>query len=426
MARRVDDFINHTPFKNLKVLRSDYVPSDLEYREDELEKLARDVFAAPFNDQIPENTFIYGQSGTGKTVCVKYWLDKVRNKEKKSDKVIFRYINCKEISSAPRLIKRLAEELKGEAVKSKKGIKYYMDIITEEAEGKTVVFILDEIDRIFDSKTTITGDDILYNLLRARESGRISEGYISVVGISNKMNIKEKMSEGTISSFGTNWMSFDPYKHKQIYKILQDRAKKGIKDFDGLEGVLDKIANYVAKLDGDARTAIDVLRHAGKIAEKRESTGITFEDVEESKYRAQKENIMEDVRRMTDSQRLTFLSLLIVVYNEDKPTKKNTRKAYMQLKEHNEIDVPILSRKQIGRYLKEMRKRDLLDIEVDHNSRGRPALHVPCVSGKLLKKLAKELLEGFDRGDKYGKYFQDDSLKESEKEVLELAGGGNN
>ena len=72
--------------------------------------------------------------------------------------------------------------------------------------GGITIVVLDEIDKL-------RGESILYNLLRARENMDITEGFISIIGISNDLTYKERIDPRVISSFGSREYVFPPYKN---------------------------------------------------------------------------------------------------------------------------------------------------------------------------------------------------------------------
>lgn len=421
--KSIGDYITKTPVQNISYLNSKTIPENIEikYREDKLEKLAQLVFSAPANNSEPENLFLRGPSGTGKTLCTKYWYNESVGHYDSSHKFI--YINCKSASSIYSVMKKIIRKVTGDRgkIKNQKSMEYYMNKLAE-GKFKTYVVILDEIDKILGGRRVVSGDDLLYELTRSKELEYTSNGQsISVVAISNKVDVKEKLCEGTQSSFGSLFLSFRPYNKEQLYEILLDRAKKGLKEEKypsegvGLEDISDSIADYVAKLDGDARTAIDILRHSAIVAKRKEREYLTLEDIDEAKYLVQKNEVLDDLRKMPDIARLVYLSLLVVSENH-KGTRTNIKKAYRQLIDEKGIPLQVISKKQIGRYLDQMENRNLLDKAVDINSRGRPTVYSPDISGELLIKVAHELFKTFDKVEVFNEYFED--LNSEEKEAL--------
>ena len=120
------------------------------------------------------------------------------------------FINYNQINTTTRIIKRICNVVSPEFEIPSTGIatsEYYDKLwkILNDFGGITIV-VLDEIDKL-------RGESILYNLLRARENMDITEGFISIIGISNDLTYKERIDPRVISSFGSREYVFPPYKN---------------------------------------------------------------------------------------------------------------------------------------------------------------------------------------------------------------------
>ena len=63
--------LSNSIFKNKEFLRHSYTPQILPHRKNEIEKLAA-ILVSAIKGETPSNIFVYGKTGTGKTVVVKY------------------------------------------------------------------------------------------------------------------------------------------------------------------------------------------------------------------------------------------------------------------------------------------------------------------------------------------------------------------
>ena len=101
-------------FLDKKTLQSAYIPETILYREEQIKQIAN-IIATVLRGDKPSNIFIYGKTGTGKTLTVKYTTQKLIDIAKNKNipfKVI--YVNCKLKRSADteyRLIAHLSAEL---------------------------------------------------------------------------------------------------------------------------------------------------------------------------------------------------------------------------------------------------------------------------------------------------------------------------
>jgi cell division control protein 6 len=90
-----------SPFENSQVLAEDYIPDEVLGRDQELDQISEVLQQIVDNEQ-PVNAFIYGISGTGKTVSIKYKQRELENAIQKYDDVhaTFVYQNCESLSSS--------------------------------------------------------------------------------------------------------------------------------------------------------------------------------------------------------------------------------------------------------------------------------------------------------------------------------------
>jgi cell division control protein 6 len=118
MALAVDkifeDFLNKKSiFTNKDALTIKYTPEIIPHREDNISVLAK-MLAPTLRYEKPSNVFIFGKTGTGKSLCTSYVCNMLRTTaEKKGINLKIIYINCKMRKVADteyRLIAQLARE----------------------------------------------------------------------------------------------------------------------------------------------------------------------------------------------------------------------------------------------------------------------------------------------------------------------------
>ena len=101
-------------FKNKKVLQSNYTPSNVPYRDDQIGQVAS-ILAPSLRMERPSNLFLYGKTGTGKTLVIGHVLNNILEVAKEEGlnlKTV--YLNCKLKRVADteyRLIAQIAREL---------------------------------------------------------------------------------------------------------------------------------------------------------------------------------------------------------------------------------------------------------------------------------------------------------------------------
>ncbi len=91
----------NSPFENSEVLAEDYLPEEVLGRDEELDEISEVLQQIVDNEQ-PVNAFIYGISGTGKTVSIKYKQRELEEALERYDDVhaTFIYQNCESLSSS--------------------------------------------------------------------------------------------------------------------------------------------------------------------------------------------------------------------------------------------------------------------------------------------------------------------------------------
>ncbi len=283
-----ENYLKQEPlFINKRVLQSNYTPKTILHREEQIQQL-NSIMAPAIKGEKPSNVFIYGQTGTGKSLTIQNICnDMISTAEKNSSKLEkagyrkFKviYLNCKLKRIADteyRLIAQLASEF-GEEIPAT-GLPtveiYKMFIKAIERDKVLLIIILDEIDQLGQK----IGDGILYNLTRLNSELKSSE--ISLIGISNNLVFTQSLDPRVKSSLGEEEVTFPSYNALQIQDILRQRVKTAFKEGVLEEGVIEKCAAYAAKEHGDARRALDLLRVAGEIAERRGKNAIKVGDLD--------------------------------------------------------------------------------------------------------------------------------------------------
>jgi len=157
-----------------------------------------------------------------------------------------------------------------------------------DTQFEVVLIILDEVDKLDD-------DDILMQLSRAGEAGKLESCKIGVIGISNKIKYKDRMDERVKSSLCEREFVFPPYDANQLRDIMQARSdafKDGVLD----SSVIPRAAALAAREHGDARKAIDILRYAGEIAQSTGNETVREEYVVQARERAETDRFRELIR----------------------------------------------------------------------------------------------------------------------------------
>lgn len=267
-------------FKDEYILSIEYIPDKLIGRSEQVQKIA-DLINPLFRKGKPYSCLIYGKTGCGKTVVVKFVLNALAKKVLQKDfdfNLKWIYIPCKQMNTVNEILYFLITEIDPKANISRKGhpLNAYYTLLWEEItqNNLSLIIVLDEIDQL-------KKDDILYNLSRAGELKNIPDRrFITIFGISNDLNYVDRIDPRVKSSSSFIDIIFEPYDSLQIKSILDDRVKLAFHPNVVPDELVSICAARSAKSEGDARKAIDLLRTAGSIAAKEESSEITIDHLD--------------------------------------------------------------------------------------------------------------------------------------------------
>ncbi|MCD4740835.1 AAA family ATPase, partial [archaeon] len=295
-----------TIFKDRNVLSPHYVPNHLPYREKEINKITK-VLAPSLSQKRPNNLFIYGGTGTGKTSTTRYVLSKLGEAKTKYDASINSlYLNCRTYNTKYQTLLKMTqtacpnENLMGYA------FSHLYEKFLSYLDEHDLIFIvaLDELDKVKDL------DELLYSLTRANDS--LERGHIGIIGISNKVNLKDKLDSRSKSTLCEEEMIFAPYNAEQLQAILSERCKEGFKEGEYSESAVALAAAYAAKESGDARYALRLLVKAGDIADE-SGTSLPEDLVKKARNAVEEDVILELIDALPEHQGIVLYSIALLV-----------------------------------------------------------------------------------------------------------------
>lgn len=304
-------------FLDKHVLQVAYVPSELLHRDEQLGQLAS-VIAPALRMERPSNLFIYGKTGTGKTLGVKHTTDELLSIAKKQSIPIQKvYVNCKLKNVADteyRLIVSLAREL-GKPLPST-GLPtddiYKAFFSAVDSEKQLVMLVLDEIDQLAKK----AGDDVLYNLTRVNEE--LKNAQISLIGISNDLLFVDNLDPRVKSSLSEEEILFPPYNAFQLQDILLNRSQTAFKKGSLEPGVIEKCAAFAAREHGDARRALELLRVAGELADRKGASKVGIVDVDAAEEKIDRDKIVDLIITQPKQAQVALYSILSISNGEHK------------------------------------------------------------------------------------------------------------
>lgn len=295
-------------FENKSVLQSQYVPEELNHRDDQIGQIAS-ILAPALKNNKPSNLFVYGKTGTGKTVALKYISQKLSEVAKQQEiplKII--YLNCKlkrvadtEYRLIAQLARMLGRQIPATGLPTDEVYNTFFELVEEEKSN--LILVLDEVDQLVNK----AGDDIIYNLTRINSD--LIHSQITIVGISNDLVFADNLDPRVKSSLSEEEMVFPPYNALQIQTILKARATKAFKEGALGTGVIQKCAAYAAREHGDARRALELLRVAAELAERSEVEQVQLAHVDHAEEKIERDRMVEIVRTQPKQFQATLYSV---------------------------------------------------------------------------------------------------------------------
>jgi len=374
--------------KNREILHFTYIPNVIFHRDSEQEQVAQSLL--PIKQSRPSNLLVYGKPGTGKTLVVKKVLFKIQERVEKSNFPIkLVYSNSKNETTLYGLLVSLGrqlglneKELPTTGLAISEVFKRLLNRIN--IEKLNAVFVIDEIDYLA-QLVVKTGKDILYQLTRANE--QLDQGSLTLVGISNDLTFKEKLDPRVISSLGEEEIVFTNYDAEQIKKILEERISESFIDNTVEEPALNLCAALAGGEHGDARRAIDLLRVAGELAERRQSDKVTIEHVREASLKIEENKEEASLKSYPLHEKIVLLAIM-------KANGSSTGEIYSSYKNLcKAVGKDELTQRRVTQMLSEIELSGIISGRLIHQGiHGRTKKYKLTVSSEMIKKSFKDEL----------------------------------
>ncbi|MWV65453.1 AAA family ATPase [Halorubrum sp. JWXQ-INN 858] len=342
-------------FARKELLKVGHVPESARIvgRDDEIEAIAAELRPLVRGDP-PNNVMIYGKTGTGKSLVARHVTERARRAaESNGVSVGTVYVDCAQYNTQTRVARTVTRSLNESGrtdlniPRAGIGSGEYYDYLWEilNTAYESVVIILDEVDRLND-------DDILMQLSRARESGK-ADCHLGVIAVSNKIEYRDQLNERVKSSLREEEFVFQPYDANQLRDIMKHRRDAF---YDGVvsDDVIPLTAALAAQEHGDARKAIEILRHAGELAERSNTDVVTEEHVRDAQEWAEIDRFEELLRGSTTQVKFILYSLALLTDESSSDDGFSTSKIYERYQETTQkVEAKVLSEHRVYELLKE-------------------------------------------------------------------------
>lgn len=384
-----DSFSNNTIFKNKLALQSNYTPDTIMHRDEQIKQIAS-ILAPCLRLEKPSNLFLYGKTGTGKTVSANYVKEELMTRSKKENvELILLFINCKlrkvadtEYRILAELLRQLGENVPSTGLPTDQLYRSFVRAI--DRQKQLVMIIFDEIDRAVDK----IGDEFLYNLTRL--NSELTKSQISMIGISNDLYFLDRVDPRVRSSLGEEEIMFPPYDATQLKDILNERAKEAFK-INIEEDVVAKCAAFAAKGHGDARRALDLLRIAGELAERDSKKMLTIDYLDKANEKIEKDRTIDFISTCPEQYKLVLQSIINLSERKESFFTSDVYNLYEEL--CKKISAEVRTQRRVGDIIREFELHGLINFKVISRGRyGRTAEIQFSVYPHLIVKI-KEIIK---------------------------------
>jgi archaeal cell division control protein 6 len=380
-------------FKNKAALQSTYNPNEILHRDEQTTYIAK-VLAPALRLERPSNLFIYGKTGSGKTLTVQATTKQIQAiASRELIPIKFIYINCKLKKVADTEYRLIAEITRffGKTIPPT-GLPtdevYNIFYKTLDSEKQVVVLILDEIDQLVKK----IGDEVIYNLTRINTE--LKNAQLAIVGISNDIMFADNLDPRVKSSLSEEELIFPSYNALQIQDILKKRSMEAVKEGILEEGVIAKCAAYAAREHGDARRALELLRVAVELAERKGITKITIKELDEAEEKIEKDRVLDIITTQPKQFQLVLYSILLLYDQRRQENIIFTGEIYVLYKELcSKINLRPLTQRRVSDVIAEFDLLGMINAKVISKGRYGRTREVSVVTNDALNIKIKSLLE---------------------------------
>ena len=392
IGKILDSVNQRSLFKNKFVLQSNYSPETIPHRDVQIDQVAA-ILAPSLIGQKTSNLFVYGKTGTGKTLTVQHVRDELLRRAKDQKVLKIEYLNCKlkkvadtEYRILAELIHKLGGSVPSTGLPTDVVYNKFLELL-ENSDEKIIILILDEIDQAVNK----ISDNFLYNLTRL--NSELSKIQIGLVGISNDLRFLDSLDPRVRSSLSEEEIVFPPYNALQLQDILKKRADEAFRIKAITPGAISKCAAFAAREHGDARRALDLLRVAGEIAERAGNPRIELGHIDKANEKIERDKILDIVETEPKQFQIVLYAIIQLTEKKKKEDKIFTGDVYTSYQELCNITrVEVLTQRRVGDILSEFDMLGLINAKVISKGRyGRTKDIKLSIPENILDK-SKEIL----------------------------------
>lgn len=388
--------VGPSTFKDASKLSFDYVPEKLVHRERQIQRLFN-LFRPLADTGMPANAFLWGPVGTGKTHSAKrFCVDFARYAGHEKDRAIeYAFVNCRQRMGDDAVLLAILKRFDARFPDRGFSIPEKLEILRKHLEKRRshLIVALDEVDTLLKK----TGSNLIYAFSRFAEEGVGERGDVSLILISQLSDTLDRMDAAARSTFRrTNAVEFPTYDRDELIDIAADRVKLAFHPGAVSDEIVGLIADIAAEF-GDARYAIDLLQHAGMLADEEGVEEIAAEHVRGAKATVRATDVEDRIRQLDRSKRIALLAIARKIRRTAYITTGDAEKAYaVACEEYGEKP---RGHTQFWKYLKDLDALGLIDTKISgEGTVGKTTvISLPEVPARLLAEQLEASLKGSRR-----------------------------
>jgi len=368
-------------FTDKDLVRSDTIIDEdrIVGRDDQLGRVVDNLKPVLQDEGIPD-MLLSGPSGTGKSLIIHAVCKQIVELCESQGKTFgVLSINCEGPKTADRavyrLVKTAADDLGVDpgvpqtGVSTDQKLERLYELMREYYDG--VIFILDEIDMLEGPYQEAEYNSLIYQLSRARKLADF-DGPISLTTITNYADFMKDLNSRAQSSYNPDDIFFDDYDATQLRSILQNR-QDAFKPESLASDVVPLVAAFGSQTHGDARKAIDLLRWAGELAERRGNDTVTETDVRKAQEKYTENRKLRHISGISTQKKLSIYAVAATAnYAREHPEWIPAGPAFKTYQFiADKMDADQYSRETFVNHVTEQSTYGVLDFERRGRGRGR-------------------------------------------------------
>ncbi|PIN93027.1 cell division control protein Cdc6 [Candidatus Pacearchaeota archaeon CG10_big_fil_rev_8_21_14_0_10_31_24] len=386
-----DSFVSNNLFNNKTVLQSNYIPDSISHRSEQVESIAS-ILAPALRGEKVSNLFVFGKTGSGKTLSVQHVGNRIQEKLKEmgEDHLRVVYVNCKlrkvadtEYRILAEIINSLGGSVPSTGLPTDQVYSRFIDLIDNKKQ--MILIILDEIDQAVKKMS----DNFIYTLTRL--NAELRNAQINIIGISNSLTFMDHLDPRVRSSLGEEEIVFPPYNALQLQDILKERASRAFKEGVLEEGVIAKCAAFAAREHGDARRALDLLRVAGELAEREHNQKVGLPHIDSANNKIERDKMLDIIESEPKQFQLVLWAIMkIDIGQSGEIFTGEVYNNYQEICERTKNEV--LTQRRVSDILAEYDMLGIINTRVISKGRQGRTREIKLMLAPNIKERAQEIL----------------------------------